>query len=400
MAHLTPITGIRLGSCCAGIKSSPGIPDLAIIEIPSQSTFSCVFTQNSFCAAPVTVAKQHLSASTPRYLLINSGNANAGMGDTGLSDVAECCQILSEQTGCNQEEVIPFSTGVIGERLPVDAFRTAIPEALKNLSADGWLAAAEAILTTDTTTKSATHQVTIDGKTITVTGIAKGSGMICPDMATMLAYMATDAAVSSETLDQCLLDCVNNSFNRITVDGDMSTNDACALIATGAANNSIIATTDIEDYIKFNEAVEQVCLELAKLIIRDGEGATKFITIDVCNGLDDQECKNVADKVANSPLVKTAFFASDPNWGRILAAIGSCDIHDLDISRVSVYLDDVCIVSNGAKHRQYLEADGQEIMGQNEITIRIDLARGNVNTRHWTCDLSYDYVRINAEYRT
>jgi len=400
MMSLQPITGIRLGSCSAGIKNRPDIPDLAIIEISPHSAFSCVFTKNTFCAAPVIVARQHLATTIPRYLLINSGNANAGTGEPGIRNAVNCCRIVSELAGCKETEVIPFSTGVIGEELPVKAFQASIPTVLKDLRTDGWQAAADAIMTTDTTMKCISHQVSISNTVISITGIAKGSGMICPDMATMLAFIATDAAVSQVVLDECLLRSVNSTFNCITVDGDMSTNDACVLIATGAAGNTVISGADSEDFRVLSGAVEHVCMELAKMIIRDGEGATKFITIETNTGRSTDECRTIARKIANSPLVKTAFFASDPNWGRILAAVGSSGVEDLDIAGISIFLDDVCIVYNGERSEQYRESDGQKIMAQNEITIRVELGRGTASGRIWTCDLSYDYVKINAEYRT
>ncbi len=396
---LSAVAGIRLGTASAGFKQTER-PDLVLIEMAVGSTCAAVFTQNAFCAAPVLVARDHLANKMPRYLLINSGNANAGTGKQGYAATQASCEAVATQTGCNANEVLPFSTGVIGELLPIDKLQAAVPEAHANLSEDGWLAAASAIMTTDTLAKGICQQCTIDGKTITVTGIAKGSGMIRPNMATMLAYVATDAAVSQTVLDTCLNKAVNQSFNRITVDGDTSTNDACVLMASGAASNTILDDENNEEAATLFAAVEKVCAFLAQAIIRDGEGATKFISIDVEAGADDSECEAVAYTIAHSPLVKTAFFAADPNWGRILAAVGRAGLSNLDLNAITIYLDDVCIVRDGGRADDYTEAAGQKVMDQNEITVRVVLGRGKASTRVWTCDLSYDYVRINAEYRT
>ena len=391
------VPGIRLGTACAGIKK-PGRRDLVIMEIAANSMCAAVFTRNAFCAAPVTVARAHLAAQAPRYLLINTGNANAGTGAQGLRDAQLCCDTLAQLTGAESAQILPFSTGVIGEPLPVARLCAGLPEALANLDENGWAFAAQGIMTTDTRPKGASRQLQLQGRTITVTGIAKGSGMIRPDMATMLAYVATDAGIEPALLQQCLHEAVAASFNRITVDGDTSTNDACLLIATGRSAVRIAADND--DYRTLCAAVREVCVELAQAIVRDGEGATKFITIDVRGGRDDAECKLAAYAIAHSPLVKTAFFASDPNWGRILAAVGRAGIADLVIERVIMHLDDVCIVRDGGRAPDYQEEDGQCVMRRAEITIRIDLGRGAAQTQVWTCDLSHDYVRINAEYRT
>ncbi len=393
---LLSVAGIRLGTACAGIKK-PGRRDLVIVEIAADSTCAAVFTRNAFCAAPVTMARAHLATHTPRYLLINTGNANAGTGAQGLRDAQVCCETLAQLTGAEPTQILPFSTGVIGEPLPVTRLCAGLPEALANLDESGWNLAAQGIMTTDTRPKGASRQLTMQGRTITVTGIAKGSGMIRPDMATMLAYVATDAGLDSSRLQRCLHEAVDASFNRITVDGDTSTNDACLLIATGRSG---VHVADGDDCQALCVAVREVCVDLAQAIVRDGEGATKFITIDVRGGRDEAECKLAAYAIAHSPLVKTAFFASDPNWGRILAAVGRAGIADLLINRVVMHLDDVCIVRDGGRAPDYQEADGQRVMQRAEITIRIDLGRGTAQTVVWTCDLSHDYVRINAEYRT
>ena len=393
---LFSVPGIRLGTACAGIKK-PNRRDLVIMEIASDSTCAAVFTRNAFCAAPVTMARAHLATHTPRYLLINTGNANAGTGAQGLRDAQVCCETLAQLTGAESTQILPFSTGVIGEPLPVTRLCAGLPEALANLDEHGWDLAAQGIMTTDTRPKGASRQLMLQGRTITVTGIAKGSGMIRPDMATMLAFVATDGGLDSARLRRCLHEAADVSFNRITVDGDTSTNDACLLIATGRSG---VHVADGDDYQALCMAVCDVCVELAQAIVRDGEGATKFITIDVRGGRDEAECKLAAYAIAHSPLVKTAFFASDPNWGRILAAVGRAGIADLLIESVVMHLDDVCIVRNGGRAPDYQEADGQRVMQRDAITIRIDLGRGTAQTQIWTCDLSHEYVRINAEYRT
>jgi len=398
LPDMVPVPGIRLGTACAGIKK-PDRRDLVVMEIAAGARSAAVFTRNAFCAAPVIVARNHLASAPPRYLLINTGNANAGTGEPGLRDAQRCCEAMAQVAGCATAEVLPFSTGVIGEPLPVQRIVAGLPTAYANLSVTGWDDAAHGIMTTDTVTKGSSRQVQINGHTVTVTGIAKGSGMIRPDMATMLAFVATDAACDAQVLQQCLNDAVEKSFNRITVDGDTSTNDACVLIATGHADAPVNSVTSAA-YKIFCGAVTEVCTELAQAVVRDGEGATKLITVDVQGGASDEECAQVAYAVAHSPLVKTAFFASDPNWGRILAAVGRAGVTNLDVSRIDVYLDDVCIVQNGGRAPTYSEALGQQVMKRDEITVRILLGRGNHHTQVWTCDFSYDYVRINAEYRS
>jgi glutamate N-acetyltransferase/amino-acid N-acetyltransferase len=398
VSELHTVAGFRLGTTSAGIKKD-GKPDLVIMELSAGSTCAAVFTRNAFCAAPVIVAKEHLAAVSPSYLIVNSGNANAGTGMPGMAAARQCCAALAASTGTAPEAVLPFSTGVIGERLPVNAIVAALPQALGNLAETGWLDAATGIMTTDTVAKGATRQVHIDGREITVTGIAKGSGMIRPDMATMLAYIGTDAAIDKEALQLCLERAVLHSFNRITVDGDTSTNDACVLVATGCSGLPPLTATDAQ-FATVCEAVEAVCAELARAIVRDGEGATKFVTVLVEQGADADECLQVAYTIAHSPLVKTALFAGDPNWGRILAAVGRADIPDLDIDAVGIWLDEVCIVRDGARAADYTEQAGQRVMDRDELTIRVVLARGEASETVWTCDLSYDYVKINAEYRT
>ena len=398
LPELFPIAGLRLGTTCAGIKKSDH-RDLVVMELAEGSEVAAVFTQNAFCAAPVIIAKNHLSQKPPGYLLVNTGNANAGTGEQGLKDALVCCDALAQTANVSVDAVLPFSTGVIGEPLQVENICAGIPNAFDKLSENGWEDAAHGILTTDTAPKGASRQIDIDGQKITITGISKGSGMIHPDMATMLAYIATDAHVDAESLDACLYQAVNKSFNRITVDGDTSTNDACLLMATGKSG-VVISQSNLKAYEIFSHAVNEVCEELALAIIRDGEGATKLVTVVVEEGGSESECLQVAYTVAHSPLVKTAFFASDPNWGRVLAAVGRAGIDNLDIKKLQIYIDDVCIVSNGSRDSAYQEEEGQAVMDQNEITVRIILGRGDFNAHVWTCDLSYDYVKINAEYRT
>lgn len=395
--ELFPVAGLRLGVTCAGIKY-PQRRDLVVIEAAAGTQAAAVFTNNAFCAAPVTVARRHLATAQPRYLLINTGNANAGTGRQGLVDAEASCRALAEQTGCRVEEVLPFSTGVIGEPLPLYRLLTGLPAALDALRPEGWLDAAHGIMTTDTRPKWASRRLSLSGREVTVTGIAKGAGMICPDMATLLVFIATDAELEPGS-PQALLDAaVADSFNAITVDGDTSTNDACVLLATGQSGVKIAATG--ADAEAFATALNAVCIELAQAVIRDGEGATKFITVVVEGGRDRAECRQVAYTIAHSPLIKTAFFASDPNWGRILAAVGRAGLIDLDLERVAIHLDEVCIVQSGGRAPDYTEAQGQHVMARPEITIRVELGRGAAAARIWTTDLSFDYVRINAEYRT
>lgn len=395
---LHPVPGFRLGIASAGIKRA-GRKDIVVMEAAEGSTIAGVFTRNAFCAAPVTLAKQHLPSS-PRYLLVNTGNANAGTGKPGMQAAIRTCEALAGLTGVATEQVLPFSTGVIGELLPADKVIGALPAALENLSEGHWAQAAEGIMTTDTLPKGASRQITLGGKTVTITGISKGAGMIKPDMATMLGYIATDASVSAQVLQGLLRESSDLSFNRITIDGDTSTNDCCMLIATGQAGNPQITEASGTDYEALAEAVKAVMLELAQAIVRDGEGATKFVTVQVNGGGNRNECLDVGYAVAHSPLIKTALFASDPNWGRILAAVGRAGVPDLDVERIDVYLDEVCITRNGGRAEEYREEQGARIMAQAEITIRIELGRGDYSETLWTTDLSHEYVRINAEYRT
>ncbi|MCK4864977.1 MAG: bifunctional glutamate N-acetyltransferase/amino-acid acetyltransferase ArgJ [Gammaproteobacteria bacterium] len=396
-----PVAGIRLGIACAGIKKgNPTLDhsDLVLFELAEGTQTAAVFTQNAFCAAPVSISKKHLLESSPKYLLVNTGNANAGTGEQGLSDSLSCCELVASVTGTEASEVLPFSTGVIGEYLPMDKFPPAIKIAYENLSEDNWENAANGILTTDTVAKAFTQTLKIHNQNITISGIAKGSGMIRPDMATMLAYIATDAKIDKAVLQNCLLEAVNHSFNRITIDGDTSTNDSAMLMATG--QSGIELKQNSYELVTFQKALTDLCEELAKEMIRDGEGATKLITLVVTDCKSEQEAKDVAYTVAHSPLVKTAFFASDPNWGRILAAVGRAGVSDFDLSKVNIALDDVTIVCNGGKASDYTEERGQAVMDKSDITIHIDLGRGDKEIKIWTCDFSYDYVRINAEYRT
>ena len=395
---LHPVPGFELGIASAGIKR-PGRKDVVVMRCAEGSSVAGVFTLNAFCAAPVILAKQRVQG-TVRYLLTNTGNANAGTGAPGLAAAERTCAKLAELTGVDAQAVLPFSTGVIGEPLPVEKIEAALQAALDNLSENHWAEAATGIMTTDTLPKGASRQFQFDGQTITVTGISKGAGMIRPNMATMLGYIATDAKVAPAVLKDLLLDGANKSFNRITIDGDTSTNDCCMLIATGKADVAEVTEARGPLFDALKKAVFEVCMEVAQAIVRDGEGATKFVTVQVNGGGNHQECLDVGYAVAHSPLIKTALFASDPNWGRILAAVGRAGVPNLDVSLIDVYLDDVCIASKGGRNATYTEAQGSAVMAQEEITIRIDLGRGDCSETIWTTDLSHEYVKINAEYRT
>ena len=391
------VSGIKLGTTCASIKQSVR-DDLLLIEIIEGATCAAVFTQNAFCAAPVVVARTNLQKE-PRWLLVNSGNANAGTGEQGMLDAQASCVAVAELNGGTEEQVLPFSTGVIGQPLPIAKVVKGLPAAQESLIESNWSKAAHAIMTTDTFAKGYSKIVEINGQKITVTGISKGAGMIQPNMATMLGFIATDAKVSQGLLQKCLSTAVEQSFNRITVDGDTSTNDACVLMASGqSALPEIIEGSDA--MVAFQAAIDEACMRLAELIIRDGEGATKLIKINVQQAGNEAEAVQVAKTIAHSPLVKTAFFASDPNWGRILAAVGRAGVERLDVERIKIYLGDVCIVENGGCATAYTEEAGQEVMNQEEITVTVVLGRGDSEQRVLTCDFSYDYVRINAEYRT
>jgi glutamate N-acetyltransferase/amino-acid N-acetyltransferase len=397
--ELLAIEGIEIGTASAGIKKA-GKTDLVLFKLAEGTVTSAVYTQNAFCAAPVTLCKQHQSSTSPRYLLVNSGNANAGTGVQGMQAAQACCQGIAELAKVDPATVLPFSTGVIGQQLPLDKMLAAFPAAFNSLVADNWFTAANGIMTTDTIAKAVSKQLDIDGHLVTVTGIAKGSGMIRPDMATMLAYIATDAVVEQQTLDTMLQTAMAQSFNRISVDGDTSTNDACLLMATAKAGHNEINEFNSFDGQKLYAAIAEISQQLAHAIVRDGEGATKFIAVNIEQGKDNGECQQVAYTIAHSPLVKTALFASDPNWGRILAAVGRSGIIDFDLSRVDIYLDDVCIVEGGEPAETYTEELGQQVMNQDEIPITVKLGRGQASDTVWTCDFSYDYVKINAEYRT
>ncbi|WP_060508540.1 bifunctional glutamate N-acetyltransferase/amino-acid acetyltransferase ArgJ [Pseudomonas sp. NBRC 111124] len=395
---LHPVPGFELGIASAGIKR-PGRKDVVVMRCAEGSSVAGVFTLNAFCAAPVILSKQRVQG-TVRYLLTNTGNANAGTGAPGLAAAERTCAKLAELTGVPAESVLPFSTGVIGEPLPVEKIEGALQAALDNLSENHWAEAATGIMTTDTLPKGASRQFQHDGVTVTVTGISKGAGMIRPNMATMLGYIATDAKVAPAVLKDLILDGANKSFNRITIDGDTSTNDCCMLIATGKANLPEVTEASGALFEALKKAVFEVCMEVAQAIVRDGEGATKFVTVQVNGGGNHQECLDVGYAVAHSPLIKTALFASDPNWGRILAAVGRAGVPELDVSLIDVYLGDVCIASQGGRSPSYTEAQGSAVMAQEEITIRIELGRGQCSETIWTTDLSHEYVKINAEYRT
>lgn len=389
------IDGVRLGVTAAGIKK-PGRRDLVVIEVPEGATVAATFTRNAFCAAPVHVARDHLARRSPRYLLINTGNANAGTGAQGLEDARRCCMELATLTGVDPEAILPFSTGVIGEPLPVERISAGLATVLEALATDQWASAAEGIMTTDTRIKGATRKVELSGGTITLNGISKGAGMICPNMATMLGFVACDAKVDAGKLTEWLRDAVKLSFNSITVDSDTSTNDACTLIATGRGP----AIESDEDERCFREALTALLTELAQAIIRDAEGATKFVTIHVEQASSVEEARAVAFTVAHSPLVKTALYASDANWGRILAAVGRAPLDDLDVARVSIDLGDVALVEKGQRAESYTEEAGSRVMAEEEIAIRIRLGRGDTTATVWTSDLSHDYVSINADYRS
>lgn len=391
------VSGIMLGTANAGIKQTVR-DDILVIQMAEHSTCAAVFTQNAFCAAPVHVAKANL-AHAPRWLLVNSGNANAGTGDQGMIDALATCADLAEVVDGAATQVLPFSTGVIGQPLPVNKIKAALREAVSNLNTANWDKASQAIMTTDTFAKGVSKVIVIDGQTITINGISKGAGMIQPNMATMLGFIATDAKIDQALLQNCLALAVEQSFNRITVDGDTSTNDACVLMASGCSLAPEIKQ-DSENYKIFADAVMTVCKQLAEAIVRDGEGATKLMRIVVEQALTDEEAVRVGKTIAHSPLVKTAFFASDPNWGRILAAVGRAGVENMALENVQLYLDDVCIVRNGGRADDYTEEVGQKVMNQEEITVTVKLGRGVAIQEVLTCDLSYEYVKINAEYRT
>jgi len=398
-SQLLPVPGLQLGYAQAGIKK-PGRKDLLVLKLAPSATVAGVFTTNRFCAAPVQVSKDHLAGTQPIVaLVVNTGNANAGTGEAGLANAHTTCAALAKLLGCAANQILPFSTGVILEPLPLEKLVAGLPAAIANLKEDSWFDAAEAIMTTDTQPKAASRVVTIAGKRVTMTGISKGAGMIKPNMATMLGFMACDAKISQPVLETLVKQAADASFNCITIDGDTSTNDSFMLMATGAGELEVNDTASSE-YQALAEAVLGLSQELAQMIVRDGEGATKFITFRVEQGRDVEECRKIAYAIGHSPLVKTAFFASDPNLGRILAAIGYAGVNDLDVNQINLYLDDVWVAKQGGRHPDYQEQDGQRVMKQSEITVRVTLARGEAAATIWTCDLSHDYVSINADYRS
>lgn len=398
--QLLPVKGVALGISEASIKKA-NRKDVLVMRLSDKARVAGVFTLNRFCAAPVTLCKAHLVAGAGiRALLVNTGNANAGTGEDGMQRAQRSCRELAALLGCAENQVLPFSTGVIMEPLPVDKLVAGLPAAVADLKENNWFDAAQAIMTTDIVSKAVSKQINIGGKTVTVTGIAKGSGMIHPNMATMLGYVATDAAVEQSALEIMLRHAANKSFNCITVDGDTSTNDSCILIATGESGVAEITNAGSAEFAALQAVVTDVMMQLAQAIVRDGEGATKFMTIQVNGGKEEAECRKAGYAIAHSPLVKTAFFASDPNLGRILAAVGYAGIDDLDVSKVSLYLGDVLVAENGGRAASYKETDGQRVMQEAEILVRVELNRGAASATVWTCDFSYDYVKINAEYRT
>lgn len=392
-----PISGVQLATAQASICYQ-GRKDVCLIKMAETSTVASVFTRNQFCAAPVQLAKQHLNNAQPRFLLINAGNANAGTGDAGLQAAKQTCQLVANAAVCEPTQVLPFSTGVIGEDLPTEPFAQVMPQLVSDLTEAAWPDAAASIMTTDTRPKLCSVKIQLPSGVVSVTGMAKGSGMICPDMATMLGYIATDAAIDQTLLQKMLHQAVAPSFNAITVDGDTSTNDACVLIASGASNIEITPNSPEAEQVQ--AAITTVCLHLAREIVLDGEGATKLVKIQVEGARNPDEARQVGYTVAHSPLVKTALFASDPNWGRILAAVGRAGIDHMVIEQIRIWLGDVCVVSQGGRDPAYQESMGQTVMAQSEITIRIDLAMGDATATILTCDLSHDYVKINAEYRS
>ena len=398
-ASVPQVKGVRLAAVDAGLNAAAR-PDLALLEIARGASVAAVFTQNKCCAAPVRIARRHLRAETPRYCLINAGNANAGTGRAGLSDALQSCRRIAAGADCKEEQVLPFSTGVIGERLPLNRISDHARGLIAGLAPDNWLKAAEAIMTTDTRPKLASETITINSGEITLTGMAKGAGMIKPDMATMLAFVATDAAIAPGLLDRLLRRAVARSFNRITVDGDTSTNDACVLIATGQAANPLIASENSPGYSQLDEALTRLMSRLARFIVRDGEGAGKFIEIEARGGETEKDCLAVAWSIAESPLVKTAFAAEIPNWGRILAAIGKAPVADIDIDRLSIYLGDLCLFKEGQAATGYEEREAAAIMAEDEIKVLVELGPGACGETVWTTDLSHEYIRINSAAKT
>jgi glutamate N-acetyltransferase / amino-acid N-acetyltransferase len=397
---LLPVRGVKLGVAAAHIRKADRL-DLLVMTLVPGARVAGVFTQNRFCAAPVVLCREHLASATEiRALVVNTGNANAGTGEDGMLRARRSSEALAGLLGCADDQVLPFSTGVIMEPLPVERVVAGLPACVADLREDNWLNAATAIMTTDIVAKGTSRQVKIGGNTVTITGIAKGSGMIHPDMATMLGYIATDAPVAQAALEAMIRHAVDRSFNCITVDGDTSTNDSLMLIASGQSGGTEIADVQSPEYLALRDAVTSVAVQLAQAIVRDGEGATKFITVRVEGGRDEAECRKIGYAIAHSPLIKTAFFASDPNLGRILAAIGYAGVDDLDVNLMQLYLGEVLVAENGGRAASYAEADGQRVMKAAEITVRVVLGRGHAEATVWTCDFSYDYVKINADYRS
>ena len=403
-AQLHPVAGVTLGWAEANIRK-PNRKDVLVISVDEGATVAGVFTLNRFCAAPVTVCREHLERVRKggkgiRALVVNTGNANAGTGEPGMAHARETCDELARLAGIAPEQVLPFSTGVILEPLPVDRLKAGLPAALANRQAAHWYDAAHAIMTTDTLPKAVSRQVKVDGHTVTLTGISKGAGMIKPNMATMLGFLAFDANVAQPVLDELVKYVADRSFNCVTIDGDTSTNDSFILIASGKSSLPAITSTDSPAYVALRDAVTETAQTLSQLIVRDGEGATKFMTVQVEGGSSVAECRQIAYAIGHSPLVKTAFYASDPNLGRILAAIGYAGVTDLDVGKIDLYLDDVLVAKAGGRNPEYKEEDGQRVMKKAEILIRVVLGRGDAQATIWTCDLSHDYVSINADYRS
>ena len=399
-ADLFAVAGVRIGVTEAGVRKA-NRKDLTVFLLDEGASVAGVFTQNRYCAAPVQVCREHLAAGQSiRAMVINTGNANAGTGAVGLANARKTCEALAQALGVSAQQVLPFSTGVIMEELPVGRIVASLPAAIAAAKADNWALAAEGIMTTDTQPKAYSRQLQVGGKTVNITGISKGAGMIRPNMATMLGYLATDAAIAPELLQDLVKELADGSFNRVTIDGDTSTNDSFVLVATHQAGNAAITNWDSADAQALKAALQDVARLLAQAIVRDGEGATKFITVQIDGGKTEAECRLAAYAIAHSPLVKTAFFASDPNLGRILAAVGYAGIADLDQTKIDLYLDDVHVVVDGGRNPSYQEEDGQRVMKQQEITVRVNLGRGQASQTVWTCDFSHDYVTINADYRS
>jgi glutamate N-acetyltransferase/amino-acid N-acetyltransferase len=400
VTQFNPISGIKIGTSSAGIKQTER-PDIVVFELADGATTAGIFTLNAFCAAPVQICKKHLASSKQiKYLVINTGNANAGTGDAGYQDALIICDAIAKEKNVPVDSVLPFSTGVIGERLPMEKILNALPAACNSTIEDNWYLTSQGIMTTDTQPKGYSTSFEYQGKTISISGVSKGAGMIMPNMATMLGFIATDLSIAQPVLNKLCTELGNKSFNRITIDGDTSTNDSCILMATGAVDLPVVEAESGELYQLIKTQLEKVFIYLAQAIVRDGEGATKFVSVDVSGCKSSKEALIVAYTVAHSPLVKTALFASDANWGRILAAVGRSGVENMDLSKIQIFLDDVCIVENGARSDSYTEQAGSKVMAQDELSIRIDMGRGEVKETIWTTDLSHEYVSINADYRS